>query len=73
MKIKTELMPYMLRGEVYPSVAISTQSAEFENNVCLIRDKGDNSAARRHSDDKYFKWQQNTGLNFFMEMTSKVI
>jgi len=65
-------MPYLLRGEVYQLVAIGTQSSEFESNVCRMRDKGDNSVARRHS-DKYCKWQQNTGLNFFMEMTSKVI
>jgi hypothetical protein len=65
-------MPYLLRGDVYPLVAISTQSSEFESNVCRMTDKGDTSAARRHS-DKHFKWQQNTGLNFLMEMTSKVI
>lgn len=57
-------MPYMLRGEVYPLVAISTQSSEFEINVCLTRDKGDTSAARRHFSDKYCKWQQNIGMNF---------
>ena len=55
----------MLRGEVYPLVAISTQSSDFESNICRMRDKGDNSAARRHFSDKYCKWRQNTGLNFF--------
>jgi hypothetical protein len=65
-------MPYLLKGELHPFVAISTQSSEFESNVCCVRGKGDNSAARRHG-DKYFKWQQNTGLNILIEMTSKVI
>ena len=72
-EIKKKVMPYLFGGEVYPLVAISTQSSEFESNVCRMRDKGNNSAARRHVSDKYCKWQQNTGLNFLMKMTSKVI
>jgi len=63
----------MLRGEVYPLVVIGTQSSDFESNVCRVRDKGDKSAARRHFSDKYCKWQQNTGLNLLLEMTSKLI
>jgi hypothetical protein len=59
-----KVMPYLLIGEVYPLVAISTQSSEFEINVCRMRDKVDISVARRHS-DKYCKWQRNTGMDFF--------
>lgn len=61
---KKKVMPYLLIGEVNPLVAISTQSSEFEINVCRVRDKGNTSAARRHS-DKYCKWQRNTGMDFF--------
>jgi hypothetical protein len=66
-------MSYMLRGEVYPLVAISAQSSDFESNVCRVSDRDDNGVARRHFSDKYCKWQQNTGFNLLMEMTSKVI
>jgi len=61
--IKKKVMPYLLIGEVNPLVAISTQSSEFEINVWRVRDKGNISAARRHS-DKYCKLQRNTGMDF---------